>query len=57
MDEQIKLITEQLLALSSDQEKTKELIQELFLSIGAKIAMEIKKELDTNPNFMDQFKD
>ncbi len=57
MEEQIKLITEQLLALSSDQEKTKELVQELFLSIGAKVAFEIKKELDTNPNFMDQFKD
>ena len=57
MEEQIKLITEQLLALSSDQDKTKELVQELFLSIGAKVAFEIKKELDTNPNFMDQFKD
>ena len=57
MDEQIKLITEQLLALSSDQDKTKELVQELFLAIGGKVAFEIKKELDTNPNFMDQFKD
>ena len=57
MEEQIKLIIEQLVELSSDKSKTQILVQELVLSIAGKVAIEIKHELDTNPDFMDQFKD
>ena len=57
MEEKVKEITERLLALPTDKEATKQIVQELFLALSGVIAYKIKEELDTNPDFMDQFKD